>query len=242
MTKADIIARLKKEILPLQGLKSLDTSSAIDVKLGAMKYAFPDNRFPLSAVHEFVCSSSENVAATCGFIAGLLSFLTETNGVCIWVTNASPVFTIALKKFNVEPDKIIFIQLKKNKDTLWAAEEALKCNGLSAVICEVSNLDFTSSRRLQLAVEKSNVTGFIIRHTSKFPNTTTCVTRWQITSAASQFTDDVPGVAFPRWNVNLLKVRNGRPGNWLIEWNKNSFTYIPKIAAIPQQELYKKTR
>jgi protein ImuA len=209
--------------------------------LGAIKYAFPDNRFPLSAVHEFICSSSENVAATCGFVTGLLSFIAQNDGACIWVGNSFAVFAPALKTFNIEPDKIIFIQLKKNKDILWVAEETLKCNGLSAVICEVPDLDFTSSRRFQLAVEKSNVTGFIIRHTSKIPNTTTCVTRWQITSAASQFNDDMPGVAFPRWNVNLLKVRNGTPGNWIIEWNKNSFVTIPKITALPKQELQRKT-
>jgi len=30
-------------------------------------------------------------------------------------------------------------------------------------------------------------------------------------------------VGFPRWNVELLKVRNGNPGAWKIEWSAGSF-------------------
>lgn len=235
MNKAAIIARLKSEMLPLHAIKFLTESSSLDVSLGDIKHAFPANRFPVSAIHEFMCNKIEDVSVTCGFITGLLSFLLESNGFCIWVSDSSSVFTPALKVFNIEPEKIIFVQLNKSRDILWAAEEALKCNGLAAVVCEIPELDFISSRRLQLAVEKSNVTGFIIRNTPKKLNSTACVTRWEVTSAASLFTDDMPGVAFPRWNVALLRVRNGTPGNWLIEWNKNSFVHIPKIAELTQE-------
>lgn len=51
----------------------------------------------------------------------------------------------------------------KTKDSLWAIEEALKCNALIAVVGEITELTFNDSRRLQLAVEKSHVTGFIHR-------------------------------------------------------------------------------
>ncbi len=28
----------------------------------------------------------------------------------------------------------------------------------------------------------------------------------------------MPGVGAPRWKVELLKVRNGLPGAWIVEW------------------------
>ena len=28
----------------------------------------------------------------------------------------------------------------------------------------------------------------------------------------------MPGVGMPRWKVELLKVRNGVPGEWIVEW------------------------
>ena len=41
-----------------------------------------------------------------------------------------------------------------------------------------------------------------------------------------QVLDDIPGVGFMRWRVELLKVRNGKTGSWEIEWNEGSFHII----------------
>jgi protein ImuA len=134
---------------------------------------------------------------------------------------------------------MIFIDLKREKDILWAMEEALKCEGLAAVIGEMNELDFTSSRRLQLVVEQSRVTGFILRRKSGM-NITACLTRWRITPVPSAPIDGMPGVGYPRWNVELIKVRNGKPGRWEIEWTNGSFNYIEK-AADTIMNLQKKT-
>jgi len=34
------------------------------------------------------------------------------------------------------------------------------------------------------------------------------------------------GVGFPRWKVELLKIRNGTPSTWIIEWANNNFNVI----------------
>ena len=112
-------------------------------------------------------------------------------------------------------------------------EEALKCEALSAVIGELRDLDFTASRRLQLAVEKSRVTGFVIRHVRKKINTTACVTRWKISHLPSEMIDQLPGIGFPRWKVELLKVRNGKPGAWEITWIDGAFKVDLNITIIP---------
>jgi protein ImuA len=44
----------------------------------------------------------------------------------------------------------------------------------------------------------------------------------------------MPGVGFPRWNVELLKVRNGKPGAWQIEFAEGKFRPVYKIASIAQ--------
>jgi protein ImuA len=68
---------------------------------------------------------------------------------------------------------------------------------------------------------------FVLRKDVKKVNTTACVTRWQIRPVRSQLKFGMPGVGHPRWQVELLKVRNGRPGNWIVEWKKQSFQAIP---------------
>jgi len=230
---ADIIAQLQKDILPLQGLKFQANGNTVQMGLGVIESSFPNSTFPIGAVHEFLSASTEDIAATGGFIAGLLSTLMQKGGASVWISSSRTIFPPALKTFDIQPDKIIFIDLKKEKDILWVMEEALKCTGLAAVIGEISNINFTESRRLQLAVEQSAVTGFILRRSSRNLNTIACISRWKITSLPSELEDGMPGVGFPRWNIELLKIRNGKPGEWQLEWSAGKFHHISSPVAIP---------
>jgi protein ImuA len=224
-TKQDIISKLRKDIMLLEGFQP-PTSSSSRMGLGPVEAAFPNGVFPLGAIHEFVNNQPEHAAACGGFISGILHSLMKQGGACIWISISRTLFPPALKIFGVEPDRIIFIDLKRERDVLWATEEALKCEGLSAVIAEVPDVSFTQSRRLQLAVEQSRVTGFILRNDARKLTTSACVARWKISPLASEPADEMPGVGFPRWNVELLKVRNGSPGLWKMEWAAGQFVAI----------------
>src|SRR5882724_491469 len=142
-SKADIIAQLQKDILPLQGFKHVMNGTPLDMGIGHIKNAFPNSVFPLGAVHEFCYAGEEDAAATGGFIAGLLSSIMCNGGVCLWIGSSRTIFPPALRSFGIEPDKIIFIDLQNEKEILWAMEEALKCEGLAAVIGETRKIDFT---------------------------------------------------------------------------------------------------
>src|SRR5579863_3996296 len=231
--KADIIAQLQREILPLQRFKTTLNEAVADALPGPLKNAFPQAEFPRGAIHEFIAAGAEDAATTAGFIAAVLGTLMRNGGATIWISTCRTIFPPALTSFGISPDKIIFVDLKKEKEILWAIEEALKCNGLAAVVGEIPELSFTASRRLQLAVEESRVTGFILRRNPRSINITACLTRWKITSLPSELTG-LPGVGFPRWKAELLKVRNGRPGSWEMEFASGRLRHIPKIAAIVQ--------
>lgn len=120
-------------------------------------------------------------------------------------------------------------------------EEALKCEGLAAVIAEVRELDFKQARRLQLAVESSKVTGFVLRSDPRKAGATACMARWQVIPMPSELKNGMPGVGFPRWQIELLKVRNGRPGKWTVEWSARRFVLVDESAtAIQLREHIKK--
>lgn len=229
--KASLVTELQKEILLLQGFRPLN-STAMDFGLGPIAAAFPNASFPLGAVHEFLSSAPEDAAATSGFIAGLLTPLMQRGGTSLWVSASRTLFPPALKNFGIAPDRFIFIDVKKENDVMWAIDEALKCGALAAVVGEVQALSFTASRRLQLAVEQSQVTGFILRHGSANINTTACVSRWKITQLASEPVDGLPGVGYPQWKVELLRVRNGKPGVWNIVWEHGRFRPLHSFAPV----------
>jgi len=225
LSKADIISRCRQDILTWQGCKKSGRNVA-DIDLGPIRLAFPTNVFPTGAIHEFLSSSPEDAAASSGFVSGIVSVLMKSKGISIWISAHRNIFPPALPVFGIMPDRIIFIDLDREKDIQWVLEEALKCEGLSAVIAELPELNFTVSRRLQLAVEQSRVTGFILRHNPRWINTTACVSSWEITQIPGQLVGGMPGVGPPRWNVNLVKVRNGKPGHWQMEWFNNGFRHI----------------
>lgn len=237
---AKIIAGLQTDILRLQGFKPSD-SAAVDVGLGPILDAFPGASFPLGAVHEFLFERKEDIAATSGFVAGLLAPLMGSSGTSLWISASRTLFPPALESFGIQPDRLIFIDLQKETDVLWAMDEALKCGALSAVVGEMQAIGFTASRRLQLAVEQSRVTGFVLRRTSRKLNTTACVSRWKITTLPSLLitadsgqgnsADELPGIGFPQWRVELLRIRNGRPGIWDLQWVNGKFHSIVNNSA-----------
>ncbi len=228
VVKADIIQKLQREVLSMQGFKKPLQNQHLFPGLSSIEQSFPNRIFPTGVVHEFISNSQESSAATNGFISGLTGHLMQRGGICIWISTYRTLFPPTLKSFGVDPERVIFIDLARPKDALWAIQEALKCNALAAVIGEIREMTFTESRRLQLAVEESKVTGFIHRNQPRNKNTLASVARWQIEPIASVLDDNMPGIGHPRWKVQLLKVRNGKTGTWQIEWFENSFRDITK--------------
>lgn len=226
----------------MQGFKATLSGEAVDMGLGPVAGAFPDRRFPTGAVHELLSDTAEQAAATCGFMAGLLSHLMQQEGACIWITASPMIFPPALQAFGILPERLIFITLQKEKEVLWAMEEALKCEGLAAVVGELKELDFTASRRLQLAVSQSRVTGFVWRHQPRQVQPTACVSRWRITPLASETENGWPGVGWSRWQVSLLKIRNGKPGSWPVEWTAKGFVTGVRGVYRMEQEVQKRKR
>lgn len=234
----DIILQLQREILQLQGSRPPAPGQAA-LELGPMMAAFPNKTFPTGAIHEFISPRPADGAASAGFIAGLSSGLMRTGGICVWVSAGRRIYPPGLKAFGVAPDRVIFMDMQSDKEVLWVVEEALKCEGLAAVVGELRELGMTVSRRYQLAVEQSRVTGLVIRQQPRQMNPNAAVARWQVKHLPSMTT--MPGVGFPRWNVQLSRIRNGHPGSWEVGWQAGRFHFEASKISMQDQVLQKKT-
>ena len=223
--KLEIAKQLQAQINAMQGLGKLG-SDPVPVGLSPFTAAFPGNVFPTGTLHEFISYEPADAASTTGFITALTGKLMKEGGLCLWVGSNRNVFPAGLNYFGLAPDRLVFINALYSKDALWIIEEALKCEALTAVVSEVRELSFTDSRRLQLAVEHSGVTGFIHRHCPRRENAVACTTRWKITALPSLSLGSLPGVGQSAWDVQLLKVRNGRPNAWQVNWSAQSFVLL----------------
>ena len=223
--RREIIEKLQQEILSMQGLGVPTGQAPLKLGLGPLEAALPNRCFPTSAVHEFITPTTlQAAAATTGFLSAIAGHLMQqSEKPCLWVCQHRKIYPPALKLFGIAPEKIIFTEARGTRDLLWTIEEALKCQALTAVIGQVSELGFTESRRLQLAVEQSQVTALIHRFQPRAINTTACVARWEVRPLATALSANTPGVGHPRWRVSLQKIRNGKPGAWDIEWSEVGF-------------------
>jgi len=226
-TKQDIVQELRTRILAMQGVNK-PGSDRRSIGLGNIEMAFPGGAFPRAAIHEFTSLEPEAAAATSGFLSCLLHSLMNRKGFCLWVSSRRVIFPPALKLLGVDPECVIFVDLQNDKDVLWAVEEGLRCSALVAVVGELRELTFAQSRRLQLTIEESQVTGFIHRVLPKSENTTACAARWKIHPLPGIIEPGLPGIGFPKWQVELAKVRNGRPGSWELGWTPIGFEHFPK--------------
>jgi protein ImuA len=97
-------------------------------------------------------------------------------------------------------------------------EEGLRHNALAGVVGEVERLDLTSSRRLQLAAEKSGVMALILRQPSSRSQNDhiAAASRWRI-SAAPSAPHPIPQSGRARWQLDLIRSRTGHTGSWIVE-------------------------
>lgn len=224
--KADVLRSLNQKIQEIQGFNSKPSLDAISLHPDIDK-SFPNGAFPIGAVHEF-SDDRERPASAMGFMAAIMS-LVSPGKPALWITKSNEIFPPGLTMFGLAPHRIIFMKVRKDQEVLWAMEEGLRCKALSVTVAEIADADLTATRRLQLAVEHSGVTGFLLRHGSKKYGSSACFSSWKVRSLPSRLEDGLPGVGFPRWSVELKKIRNGRPGIWELEWKGGQFHLIKDI-------------
>ncbi|MEJ1238252.1 Error-prone repair protein ImuA [Chryseolinea sp. T2] len=227
LARAEKVAQLKQDIHRMEGFRPAP-NPLMNTVLGPLEEAFPSGAFPLGVLHEFLVDREHrksSMAASVGFIAAMVSSILSGNGVMLWVSAERKVFPPSLIGFGVKPDQVIFVDIKKARNVLWATEEALKCSAVAVVVAEVGGLDLTISRRLQLSAEQSQATGFLIRNDAH-PGITSSATRWRISPTSSIQIDSLPGVGHPRWIVELLKLRGGMAGKWTIQYRHGRFEEV----------------
>lgn len=219
-----IIEQLRQEVLELEGRRLVRAEKQPQLGLGPIERAFRGQVFPRGTIHEFSYEHPGQGASSLGFIAAVLGRLLQHGGYCLWITGRQKVYPLGLSRFGLAAERIFFLRAEEQRKAIWAMEEALKSPALVAVVGELSNLSFAASRRLQLAVEDTGVTGIVYRSLSFPAQALACSCRWRIRPLPG-VSNGVPGLSHPRWRVELTKSRTGIPDKWDLEWVEQGFRY-----------------
>jgi protein ImuA len=162
-------------------------------------------------------------------------------GQVLWCPSRRGLYGPGLAAFGLGAGQLILVHGRDDQQRLWAMEEGLKCPGLAMVVGEVGRLDLGQSRRLQLAAEASGITALLLprklgqgsdgSNSSNGLGVSAALTRWRITAQPSAPTQGYAGIGAPRFRAELLRCKGGRPGEWLLQWNGNSFDGFDECGA-----------
>lgn len=210
------------------------------MSLGApgLDTALPEGGLELGVVHEIVPAAAGDMAATLGFGLGLLTRIALARpGPVLWSTTRDPgrhgaAYPVGMAAAGFDPGRLIHLRARTAHDVLWALEESLATPGFAAAIGILARdgrrYDFTASRRLSLRAAASGGTAIVLR-VGDGTGATAAATRWSVAARPSVPVHHpghtMPGLGPPRWRVELVRCKRGRPQDWLVEWDHETFRF-----------------
>jgi len=226
-----LIARLRAEIGRIENRPAFSATGPLAGN------AFPLAGVPAGSLSEIWGESYRDMGAMLGFtLLQARQLVDPARPALFWLQLAHEAqetglpYGAGLAGLGLDPAQVVLGRMARIEDLLWAAEEALACRAVAAVIADLGRphrlFDFTASRRLSLRAEASGVALFVLR-CARAREASAAHLRWQVMpeqSAPTPFDARAPGRA--RWQVRLEKGGETMTGqrHWILDWTANGFS------------------
>jgi protein ImuA len=214
--------------------------------LAALDSHLPSGGLTCGALHEVVPATPAALPAAFGFIVALLARFSSTfpqaakNKKIIFVMPAHGSWPCGrlsghgLNGLGFDPSRAIVVEPAHRHDYLWALLEALRSGAPQVVVSLIDRLDLKTSQKLHLAAADAGLPLLLLRPSPTLESSA-AATRWQIGTATAA-RDRFGNYARPRWRLQLERCRNGRPGEWVVEYDHVAHRFS-LVAALADQTL-----
>jgi protein ImuA len=215
--RAEIVDELRR-LLIQQGVAA--EARPLPFGLPAIDGHLPQGGLAGGALHEVVPEARGDIPAAFGFMAAMLSRI-RPGAPLFLVTSPCGLATFGrpyghgLNALGLDPARVILVAAPNATQALWAMEEALRSAVPAAVAGMIGKLDFRASQRLHIAAGETGRLLLLLRPPGM---ASVAVTRWRVAPAAA-LRDRFGLIARWRWQLKLERCRNGRPGQWIVEFD-----------------------
>ena len=218
-SRTEVVAELRR-LLPRMESIAAETR-VLPFGLPAIDAHLPQGGLVPGALHEVAPKVGGDTAATFGFVAALLGRMPQGPVLLIassrGLIRGSRPHGHGLSGVGLDPARVILVDTANEKQALWAMEEALRSAAPAAVAGTIERLDLKTSQRLHLAAGDSGIPLVLLRPAGEM-GSSVAVTRWRIAAVAAA-RDRFGLIERWRWHVRLERCRNGKPGEWLVEFD-----------------------
>lgn len=219
--RTEALADLRRFLARMEGFRP--DARVLSFGLPALDRFLPQAGLAFGALHEVAPATGDDMPAAFGFLLALLARL-PPEGPLILVLPAQgsalggPPHGHGLNGLGIDPARLLLVEAQGDRQGLWAIEEALR-SGVPLAVAGATGKGLTlkASQRLQLAAEASGAFLALLRPPGAW-GANAAATRW-IVRAAAAARDRFGLLSGWRWQVSLARNRNGRPGEWLVEYD-----------------------
>jgi hypothetical protein len=158
----------------------------------------PGSGWPLGAVTELICAKPG-----LGEFSLLFPALTRMSEQGQWIIMIDPPwipYPASLHGHGLLLEQLLLVRTDKEKESLWACEQALSSGRSGAVLAWPERISFTRLRRLQLAAKNSGKAAFLFRPENALDAASPAALRLQLEVGDQRGT-----------RINVLKCRGSRP-------------------------------
>ena len=217
------LERLRAVVARLEG-RAGGACAALPFGLPALDAHLPGGGLALAALHEVAPVAYGDTGAAFGFAAAIAARVQHVRGGPV-VLVASPrgiadlgqPYGPGLALLGLDPARLLLVEAGKAGEALWAIDKALRAGIAAVVIGAVSaRLDLATTRRLHLAA--GGGTPLLLLRSAEADQVSAAATRWRIATGAGT-RDRFGAFERPSWHAILTRCRNGRPGDWRMEWD-----------------------
>jgi protein ImuA len=218
-----------------------DVHSTVPFGLSALDSHLPQGGLAVGALHEVVPETDRSVSAAFGFMMAVLGRFSSPppqslhsgarkrgpgGGKEKQIILVMPAYGQrehgrlcghGLNSLGLNPARVTLVETAHRKETLWAVTEALHSGAPLAVAGMIDRLDLKTSQKLHLAAGDAGLPLLLIRP-ARTLEASAAATRWRVGTAEAA-RDRFGLLARPRWHLQLERCRNGRPGEWSVEYD-----------------------
>lgn len=243
----DALARLRRSLARIERADWQEDTAPFSLGLPDID-DFIGGGLPHGALHEVFPESAADCGAGIGFA---LALALRANGKAgrplLWVRQdmaaqeQGELHAAGLAEFGADPSAFLLVRARDAVQALRAADEALRCTALGAVVLEIWGearaLDLTASRRLARGAARAGCCVLLVR-SGAAPAPSAAMSRWRVRASPSRLlAAEAPGR--PAFDIGLLRHRAGYPPRrWRVEWDRDELVFRPPalsrtVAALP---------